>query len=166
MSPWTNGVLSVAWPVAFKQREGWFFLECRGVCNRNPLLNQNHRRPLSQDSGSIIGIDTICIFPSVMLLRKSIPSYLELEAISEPLSIDILLHNPEVLVVDLHRRWRWLLMSWNCVRLCLQQDIDMENIVDSPTCRQLKVVSQIQELVLDLKGTMPIACELWRGFIG
>ena len=42
----------------------------------------------------------------------------------------------------------------------------MENIVDSPMRRQLKAVSQIQELVLDLKGTVPFARELWRGFIG
>ena len=41
----------------------------------------------------------------------------------------------------------------------------MENIVDSPTCRQFEAVSQIRELVLDLKGTVSFACELWRGFI-
>ena len=100
-----------------------------------------------------------------MLFRKPIPSYLELEMISEPLSIDILLHNPEVLIIDLHRRWRWLPMSRNCVGLCLRQDVDMENIMDSPMCRQLEAVSQIRKLVLDLKGTVPFACKLWRGFI-
>ena len=78
-----------------------------------------------------------------MLLQKSIPLYLELEAISEPSSIDILLHNPEVLVIDLHRRWRWLPTSRNCVGLCLRQDVDMENIVDSPMRGQLEAVSQI-----------------------
>ena len=34
------------WPAAFEQREGRFFLERQGVCDRNPLLNRNHHRPL------------------------------------------------------------------------------------------------------------------------
>ena len=42
----------------------------------------------------------------------------------------------------------------------------MENIMDSPMHRQLEVVSQVQELVLDLKGTVPFAHKLWRGLIG
>ena len=46
MSPWTNGVLSVIWSVAFEQQEGQIFLEHQGVCDRNPLLNRNRRRPL------------------------------------------------------------------------------------------------------------------------
>ena len=39
-------MLSIAWLVAFEQREGRFFLERQGVCNRNPLLNRNRRHPL------------------------------------------------------------------------------------------------------------------------
>ena len=100
-----------------------------------------------------------------MFFRKSITSYLELETISEPSSVDIFLHNPEVLIVHLHRRRRWLPTSRDCVGLCLQQDVDMENIMDSPTRGQLEVVSQIRKLVLDLKGTVPFARKLWRGFI-
>ena len=41
----------------------------------------------------------------------------------------------------------------------------MENIVNSPTHGQLEAISQVQELVLDLKGAMSFTCELWRGFI-
>ena len=73
---------------------------------------------LSQDSGPIIRIDAVHVFPGIMFLQKSIPSYLELETILEPLSINILLHNPEILIIDLNRRRRWLPMSWNHVRLC------------------------------------------------
>ena len=36
----------------------------------------------------------------------------------------------------------------------------MENIVDSPMCRQLEAISQVQELVLDLKGAMLLARKL------
>ena len=46
MSPWTNGMLSIIWSAAFEQREGRFSSERQGVCDRNPLLNQNHCRLL------------------------------------------------------------------------------------------------------------------------
>ena len=81
--------------------------------------------------------------------------------VSEPSSIDILLHNPEILVVNLNRRWHWLLTLQNCVGLCFQQNINMENIVDSPTHRQFKAIGQIRELVLDFKGAMSLAHKLW-----
>ena len=42
MSSWTNSMLSIVWSAVFKQREGRFSLEHQGVCDRNPLLNQNH----------------------------------------------------------------------------------------------------------------------------
>ena len=41
----------------------------------------------------------------------------------------------------------------------------MENIVDSPACGQLEMVSQIRELVFDLKRAVLLARELWRRFI-
>ena len=41
----------------------------------------------------------------------------------------------------------------------------MENIVDSPVHGQLEMVSQIRELVLDLKWAVSLARELWRRFI-
>ena len=46
MSPWTNSVLSVAWSATFEQQEGQFSSERQGVCDRNPLLNQNRHRHL------------------------------------------------------------------------------------------------------------------------
>ena len=41
----------------------------------------------------------------------------------------------------------------------------MENIVDSPARGQLEMVSQIRELVFDLKWAMSLAHEFWRRFI-
>ena len=66
----------------------------------------------SQDPGSITRINAVCILPGIVLFWKSIPLDLELETILEPLSVDILFHNPEILVIHFNRRWHWLLTLW------------------------------------------------------
>jgi hypothetical protein len=72
-----------------------------------------------------------------MFLREPIPVDFELESISEPTSIDVLLYDPEVLVVNLDGQWCWFLLMQDCVGLRFGEDINMENIVNPPLRRQL-----------------------------
>jgi hypothetical protein len=67
-----------------------------------------------------------------MFLHEALPSDLELELGSEPSGVYVLLHNPEVLIVNLDWRWGWVCSVWDHVRLHLGKDINMENVVDFP----------------------------------
>jgi hypothetical protein len=67
-----------------------------------------------------------------MFLHEALPLDLELESIVEPSGIYILLHDPEVLVVNLDQRQGWVCSVGDCVRLHFRKDIGMENIVDFP----------------------------------
>jgi hypothetical protein len=65
-----------------------------------------------------------------MFLHETLPSDLELESIMEPSGIYILLHDPEVLVINLDQRQGWVCSVWDCGRLHFRKDIDVENIMD------------------------------------
>jgi hypothetical protein len=67
-----------------------------------------------------------------MFLHEALPSDLELESVSEPSGIYVLLHNPEVLIINLDWRQGQVHSVWDCVRLHLRKDINMENVVDFP----------------------------------
>jgi hypothetical protein len=87
---------------------------------------------LLQDLGSLIGIDIVSVLPCIMLFGKPIPPNLKLEPISEPLSIDVLLHDPEVLIVDFYRqRGRSLLMR-DRIGDGFGKDVNVKYIVDFP----------------------------------
>jgi hypothetical protein len=67
-----------------------------------------------------------------MFLHEALPSDLELESVSEPSGVYVLLHNPEVLVVNLDWGRGQVRSVRDHVRLCLRKDINVENVVDFP----------------------------------
>jgi hypothetical protein len=71
---------------------------------------------------------------SHVLCSSAKPSHsdLELELNVEPSGIYVLLHDPEVLVINLDQRWGQVCSVGDHVRLHFGKDIDMENIVDFP----------------------------------
>ena len=88
---------------------------------------------LLQELGTIIGVNIISIFPSIMFFIEPFPLNLKLELISEPLSIQILLNNPEVFIIYLHRRQGHFLTSGDHVRFHFRKNIDMEDVVNPPS---------------------------------
>ena len=78
-----------------------------------------------------------------MFLREYLPLNLELESVSEPLSIQILLNHPVIFVIYLYRGQSRLLTLGDHVGFCLGKNIDMEHIVNSPSWRKLEVISQV-----------------------
>jgi hypothetical protein len=89
---------------------------------------------LFQNLWAIIQTDIICILPGVVLFRKPIPVEFKLELIAEPMSIDVLLHDPEVLVIDHDRQQSRLLLMWDCIRGSLGKDVNMEYTMNLPFC--------------------------------
>jgi hypothetical protein len=90
-----------------------------------------------QDLGPFIGIDIISILPCI------VPPNLKLESISEPSSVDVLLHDPEVLIVDLHGWWSRFPPMWDRIGNGFGKDIDMKYIVNFPLCGQGESICEV-----------------------
>jgi hypothetical protein len=98
---------------------------------------------LLQDLGPFVGVDIISVLPCIVFFGKPVPPNLELESISEPSSIDVLLHDPEILIIDFHGRWSWLLSMWDHIRDGLGEDINVKYIVNFPLCRQGESICEV-----------------------
>jgi len=112
-----------------------------------------------------VGVDIFGIFPSVVLLSEALPLDLELESIVEPLGVQILLYDPEILIIDLDRRRSRIRAVQDRVGSSLRQDIDMENVVDLPLSGKFKLVCQIQELILDSEWAVSFTSEFQGGLV-
>ena len=67
----------------------------------------------------IVRVNVISVLPGIVFLREVRPADLELEVISEPVGIYILLHDPVVLIIDLDwQQWQVLAVRYR-VRLGL-----------------------------------------------
>jgi hypothetical protein len=120
---------------------------------------------LIQDLGPFVGIDIVSILPCIVLFRKPIPLNLKLESISEPSSVDVLLHDPEVLIVDLHGRWSRFPPMWDCIGNSLGKDVDVKYIVNFPLRGQGEPIREVRELFGNLKWAMSLACQLRRWLV-
>jgi hypothetical protein len=98
---------------------------------------------LLQDLGAFVGIDIVSILPCIMFFRKPIPPNFKLESILEPSSVDVLLHDPEVLIVDFHRQWSRFPPMWDHIGNGLGKDINMKYIVNFPLCRQGESIHEV-----------------------
>ena len=100
-----------------------------------------------------------------MFFCEALPSDLELESVSEPSGIQVLLYNPEVLIVNLNRRGSRIYAIWNRVGNSLGQDINVEYIVNLPLSRKFQLVSQVRELILDSERSMTFTSEFQGGLV-
>jgi hypothetical protein len=98
---------------------------------------------LLQDLGPFVGVNIISVLPCIMFFGKPIPPNLKLEPISEPLSVDVLLHDPEILIVDFHRRWSWFLPMWDHIGDGLGKDVNVKYIVNFPLCGQGESIREV-----------------------
>jgi hypothetical protein len=96
-----------------------------------------------QDLGPFVGIDIVSILPCIMLFQKPVPPNLKLESISEPSSVDVLLHDPEVLIVDLHRWWSQFPPMWDRIGNGFGKDIDMKYIMNFPLRGQGESIREV-----------------------
>jgi hypothetical protein len=85
-----------------------------------------------QNLGTIIRVNVVHVLPGIVLLRKPIPTNLKLESIPEPTSVDVLLHYPEVFVVDLDRWRSGFSAMQDCIRDRFREDVNMEYIMNLP----------------------------------
>jgi hypothetical protein len=98
---------------------------------------------LLQDLGPLVRVDIISVLPCIMFLGKPVPPNLELELISEPLSVDVLLHDPEILVVDFHGQWSQFPSMWDHIGDGLGKDVNVKYIVNFPFCGQGESIREI-----------------------
>jgi hypothetical protein len=63
--------------------------------------------------------------------------------ILEPLSIDVLLHDPEVLIVDLHGWWSRFPPIWDHIGNGFGKDVDVKYIVNFPLCGQGESIREV-----------------------
>jgi hypothetical protein len=98
---------------------------------------------LLQDLGAFVGIDIVSALPCIVFFRKPVPPNFKLESISEPLSINVLLHDPEVLIIDFHGRWSQFPLMWDHIGNGLGKDINMKYIVNSPLCGQGELIHEV-----------------------
>jgi hypothetical protein len=96
-----------------------------------------------QDLGPFVGIDIVSVLPCIVLFQKPVPPNLKLESISEPSSIDVLLHDPEVLIVDLHGWWSRFPPMWDHIGNGFRKDIDMKYIMNFPLRRQGESIREV-----------------------
>jgi hypothetical protein len=96
-----------------------------------------------QDLGPFVGIDIVSVLPCIMLFQKPVPPNLKLESISEPSSIDVLLHDPEVLIVDLHGRWSRFPLMWDHIGNGFGKDVDVKYIVNFPLHGQGELIHEV-----------------------
>jgi hypothetical protein len=119
----------------------------------------------NQDLGPFVRIDIISILPCIVLFQKPIPPNLKLEPISEPSSIDVLLHDPEVLIVDLHGWWSQFPPMWDRIGNGFGKDVDVKHIVNFPLRGQGESICEVQELFGDLKWAVSLACQFRRWLV-
>jgi hypothetical protein len=98
---------------------------------------------LLQDLGPLVRVDIISVLPCIMFLGKPVPPNLELELISEPPSVDVLLHDPEILVVDFHGQWSQFPSMWDHIGDGLGKDVNVKYIVNFPFCGQGESIREI-----------------------
>jgi hypothetical protein len=120
---------------------------------------------LTQDLGPFIGIDIVSVLPCIVLFRKPVPPNLKLESILEPSSIDILLHDPEVLIVDLHGWWSRFPLMWDRIGNSFGKDVDVKCIMNFPLRGQGESIREVQELFGNLKQAVLLACQLQRWLV-
>ena len=71
-------------------------------------------------------VDVVRVFPSIIVLLESLPPNLELEPVTEPTGVHVLLYNPKFLVIHLHGWWLRFATIRDCVRLRFRQHVDVE----------------------------------------
>jgi hypothetical protein len=113
----------------------------------------------------LVGVDIISVLPCIVFFGKTVPPNLELESISEPLSIDVLLHDPEILIIDFHRRWSRFPSMWDRIGDGLGKDINVKYIMNFPFCEQGESIREIRELLGDLKRAVSFARQFWRWLV-
>jgi hypothetical protein len=91
---------------------------------------------LFQHLGAIIQVNIVCIFPGVVFFGKTLPMDFKLKTIVEPVCVDVLFHDPEVLIVNLDGQWHWLMSMWDHIWYCFGKHINTEHIVNFPFRRQ------------------------------
>jgi hypothetical protein len=132
---------SSGWLVASSRRIGLF--GSVGMMSIEIYFKVEVLVTLLQDLGPLVGVDIISILPCIVFFGKPIPPNLELESISEPSSVDVLLHDPEVLIVDLHGQWSRFPPMWDHIGNGFGKDVDVKYIVNFPLHGQGEPVREV-----------------------
>jgi hypothetical protein len=73
----------------------------------------------------------------------TVPPNLKLELIPEPSSIDVLLHDPEILIVDFHGWWSWFPPMWDRIGDGFGKDVNVKYIMNFPLCGQGESIREV-----------------------